>query len=108
MLELGDGSLRAHERAGELLACSRADKIYLYGTEIEAARRVLEAARNSAGTADTGGHEAKQFLHTKDMDHLFRVLEEEIRDGDLVLLKGSRGCALERLCGIEAFRGGYV
>ncbi len=46
---------------------------------------------------------AKPVFFTNDIKVLERALEAEVTDGDLVLLKGSRGCALERLCGIPAF-----
>jgi len=95
MLELGDVSRKAHEDAGKLLAESKADVVYLFGEETAATAAVLES-RVSKGAAESG----PRFFHTRDMDELIRVADAEIREGDMVLLKGSRGCALERLCGI--------
>jgi len=92
MLELGDVSRAAHGEMGALLADSKADMVYLFGSETAAAAAVLET-RGSV-----------RFLHTCDMDALFREVDCGTEDGDLVLLKGSRGCALERLC--PAFEGG--
>jgi UDP-N-acetylmuramyl pentapeptide synthase len=40
------------------------------------------------------------FFHTSRMDELERELGAFVRRGDLVLLKGSRGCALEGLTDI--------
>jgi UDP-N-acetylmuramyl pentapeptide synthase len=40
----------------------------------------------------------KLRLHTADMDQLSGAAAAFLQNGDLVLLKGSRGCALERLC----------
>jgi len=92
MLELGDVSRAAHGEMGALLADSKADMVYLFGNETAAAAAVLET-RGSV-----------RFFHTCDMDALFREVDCGTEDGDLVLLKGSRGCALERLC--PAFEGG--
>ncbi|MCL2043817.1 MAG: UDP-N-acetylmuramoyl-tripeptide--D-alanyl-D-alanine ligase [Treponema sp.] len=83
MLELGKNSQTAHEDAGLLLAGSKADKVFLFGEETKAAVKKSENGR---------------FFHTCDMDELSAVLDDYVQDGDLVLLKGSRGCALERLC----------
>jgi len=84
MLELGDKSRQAHEEAGRLLRDSQADMVFLYGKEMEPAAGILE----------TG---SSRFMHTCDMDELSHALGDYVRGGDMVLLKGSRGCALERL-----------
>jgi UDP-N-acetylmuramoyl-tripeptide--D-alanyl-D-alanine ligase len=83
MLELGDNSVSAHAQIGELLDKSKADGTFLFGREIEAAVSYL-----------AGGKEA---FYTTDMDKLSAALGSYVQAGDLVLLKGSRGCALERL-----------
>jgi UDP-N-acetylmuramoyl-tripeptide--D-alanyl-D-alanine ligase len=90
MLELGDNSRQAHEAAGRLLATTSADKVFLYGNETRASAKVFQA-----GAPD-------RWFHTGDMGELSRVLGAYVQEGDLVLLKGSRGCALERLCGVLA------
>ncbi|MCL2267267.1 MAG: UDP-N-acetylmuramoyl-tripeptide--D-alanyl-D-alanine ligase, partial [Treponema sp.] len=87
MLELGAASQNEHEKLGESLAGSKADMIFLFGAEIEAAASVLK-------------NKNKTFLYTNDIDKLSRELGGYIKDGDMVLLKGSRGCALERLTGV--------
>jgi UDP-N-acetylmuramoyl-tripeptide--D-alanyl-D-alanine ligase len=93
MLELGEDSREAHRELGRRLASSRADKVFLYGEETEAAAAEMEAALASLPEAGEG----LPFFHTNSMDRLARELGAFIREGDLVLLKGSRGCALERL-----------
>ena len=85
MLELGDNSRKAHEGAGRQLAGTGADMVFLYGEETRAAAETLGAGR---------------FFYTCDIDELSRSLDGYVQSGDLVLLKGSRGCALERVCGI--------
>ena len=89
MLELGADSHSAHEQMGRLLAASKADMVYLFGKETLSAAGVLEAAK-------------VRFFHTCDMGELSGALRSFVQSGDLVLLKGSRGCALERLCDVLA------
>ena len=84
MLELGETSYSAHTKLGALLCESKADKVFLFGNEIEA------AASYMAGTV-------KPFFYTDNIDKLSAALDGYVKKGDLVLLKGSRGCALERL-----------
>ncbi|MDR1249573.1 MAG: UDP-N-acetylmuramoyl-tripeptide--D-alanyl-D-alanine ligase [Treponema sp.] len=88
MLELGDSSVSAHRAIGSLLAASRADRIFLYGAETEAALASLDRVPG--------------VFHTNAMEALAGELKGCLRSGDLVLLKGSRGCALERLSGVLA------
>jgi len=83
MLELGLLSIEEHRRLGERLARSRADAVYLFGPDTEPA---AEAARAR-----------KPIRRCDDMDELSKILGSETGAGDLVLLKGSRGTALERL-----------
>jgi len=84
MLELGDCSAREHQKIGFLLSVSGARKIFLFGKEVEAAAACL---------ADNGNN----FFHANDINELSAALDAFVKNGDLVLLKGSRGCALERL-----------
>jgi UDP-N-acetylmuramoyl-tripeptide--D-alanyl-D-alanine ligase len=84
MLELGEDSEKAHEDMGRLLADSKADMVFLYGKETAAAARALETGR---------------FLHLCGINELTAAVNGYVQDGDLVLLKGSRGCALERVFG---------
>jgi UDP-N-acetylmuramoyl-tripeptide--D-alanyl-D-alanine ligase len=82
MLELGESSRSSHEAIGGRLAASKADMVFLYGNEMGAAVSQMDAT---------------PFFHTLDMTELSIALNDFIHSGDLVLLKGSRGCALERL-----------
>ncbi len=84
MLELGDSSRYAHISLGELLEKSKADKVFLFGSEIKAAAEYL---------AD----KSKDYFYTNDMNELSFVLAGYVQAGDFVLLKGSRSRALERL-----------
>ena len=84
MLELGEMSRAAHSRIGSLLAKSNADRIFLFGSEIEAAVPFLRA---------------KTVFYSGKIEEISAALDSFLTEGDLVLLKGSRGCALERLTG---------
>jgi UDP-N-acetylmuramoyl-tripeptide--D-alanyl-D-alanine ligase len=82
MLELGEDSERAHVQLGNLLTLSKADNIFLFGKDIAPAASCLEG---------------RTFFITDDIEKLSASLDSYVQTGDLVLLKGSRGCALERL-----------
>jgi UDP-N-acetylmuramyl pentapeptide synthase len=42
---------------------------------------------------------SRRLFYTDNMEEMKRELASYLRPGDLVLLKGSRGCALERVLG---------
>jgi UDP-N-acetylmuramoyl-tripeptide--D-alanyl-D-alanine ligase len=82
MLELGALSEDAHKGIGQTLSDSRADFVYLFGKETKSTADVLRG---------------KKFFYTENMLELSDSIAQTVQKGDLVLLKGSRGCALERL-----------
>jgi UDP-N-acetylmuramoyl-tripeptide--D-alanyl-D-alanine ligase len=88
MLELGEMSAEAHRAMGEVLSSSGADLVCLYGEEWAPAVEGMGLRRGAEGVP---------VFHTQAMDALREFLETSLVLGDLVLLKGSRGCALERL-----------
>jgi UDP-N-acetylmuramoyl-tripeptide--D-alanyl-D-alanine ligase len=83
MRELGGASEAAHRALGTRLARSKADAVFLYGAETAC------AAENARSTG-------KPVFYTDDMDALRAALARALSPGDLALLKGSRGCALEQ------------
>ncbi|MCL2608367.1 MAG: UDP-N-acetylmuramoyl-tripeptide--D-alanyl-D-alanine ligase [Treponema sp.] len=87
MLELGEEAPAAHREAGRLLAASGAELVFLFGREMEAAFAEIKFLKPSG----------MEVFHTNDMQELIREVGSRKRDGDLVLLKGSRGCQMERL-----------
>ena len=84
MLELGDASGSEHEKLGNILASSQADMIFLFGSEIEKTASVLR-------------NKNKSFKYTNDIKELSHAFCGYVKQGDMALLKGSRGRALERL-----------
>jgi len=87
MLELGDASQSAHTELGDALCESGAQMVFLFGRETKAAATSLEKKN-------------KPYFHTDDIEKLSAAVDGYIQTGDLVLLKGSRLCALERLSGM--------
>ncbi|MDR0387518.1 MAG: UDP-N-acetylmuramoyl-tripeptide--D-alanyl-D-alanine ligase [Treponema sp.] len=116
MLELGTASGVAHAGIGRLLAASKADMAFLFGPETRASADILAAAEapaeggseSAVGESGTGGNGTGRkipWFHTDTMGELSRALGAYIRPGDLVLLKGSRGCALEQVMGTVSAAG---
>ena len=96
MLELGDESKAIHERIG-LLACnSGASVIAFVGTEMiyayEAAKKLCDEKKLNLilySLSETSDESVSAFAEE---------LAAGIENGDLVLIKGSRGMKLERFC----------
>ncbi len=97
MLELGKESASAHMQALEKAFSSGADAVFLFGEEIVSAWKkfIMESKHHASNPV--------VFL-PETIEKLSRELEEFLTDGDTVLLKGSRGMALERV--IPALQGG--
>ncbi len=83
MRELGASAEKAHTRLGELLAASRVDEVFLFGEETRASVFALNGK--------------KTFFQTEDFEALSDRLAASLGPEDLLLLKGSRAIALERL-----------
>ena len=83
MLELGEFSEDAHLNIGKVLAHSKADKIFLFGTEIKA---TVDSINNT-----------KPVFYTDNINILSNELDRYVQSKDIVLLKGSRLLSLERL-----------
>jgi UDP-N-acetylmuramoyl-tripeptide--D-alanyl-D-alanine ligase len=94
MKELGEKSAEAHRQVGALAARSDLQGLFLFGEEMESA---FQEIRNQgfAGTADW----------MVDFDSLRSTLRSYIREGDLLLLKGSRAAELERILPDFSVRG---
>jgi UDP-N-acetylmuramyl pentapeptide synthase len=97
MLELGETSESAHRRLGETVACKAFDYLFAYG---QFARRVVEGALDARMTMK----QAKQMENKEAIvEAIVKLIAlGELGNGDLVLVKGSRGMRMETI--IEQFR----
>ena len=87
MLELGEKSAEYHKKVGKYVAQSSADRLYCYG----------DLARNYIIGAVENGFDKRHCMHFSDRDELADYLKKKLVNGDSVLLKGSRGMALEEV-----------
>ena len=92
MLELGSFSETAHRTVGAYAAEKQVDLLYCYGQN---AAYIADAAKNNV-----------KVLHFTEKSALFDALLSEIRAGDAVLFKASRGMALEEV--IEKLYGEWM
>src|SRR6185503_7372334 len=87
MLELGERSDELHRELGREAAAAGVDSILLVGTHVEAA----------ASGAREGGLGPDSLVHFRSTEEAARGAAELVQRGDVVLVKGSRGMALERV-----------
>ena len=104
LLELGDDSEKAHEALGRRLCDCRGDMIFLFGEEAAPAKEAYDLSYDKKSSAGRPAGEAP-FFYTRDKKELSAAInnylnDNNFREGDLVLLKGSRGCELEDLTGM--------
>ena len=86
MGELGERSEQAHRRIGVLAAQCGFQGLFLFGQEMEAAYSEIQA-RDYKGLVEW----------LTDIESLRESLHTYLREGDLLLIKGSRAAELERL-----------
>ena len=82
MRELGGQSKRLHAGLAEL--SDYADEFYLYGAEMAALRDELKKR-------------GVPVFHSTDKGELSRALSQNIKSGDVLLFKGSRGMKMEEI-----------
>ncbi|MBI5558177.1 MAG: UDP-N-acetylmuramoyl-tripeptide--D-alanyl-D-alanine ligase [Deltaproteobacteria bacterium] len=97
MLELGEESDAAHRRLGETAACKGVDYLFVYG---QFARKVVEGALDARMTM-------KQVKQAESKEEITEAIVRlvtlgELTQGDLLLVKGSRGMRMETI--IEQLR----
>ncbi|MFO7768110.1 MAG: UDP-N-acetylmuramoyl-tripeptide--D-alanyl-D-alanine ligase [bacterium] len=93
MLELGEAAPEAHAEAGRRAAAAAVDLLVAVGSHAEEMARAAEASGLDAERIETG----------RDVEGAWSVLQQRLRSGDLVLLKGSRAVGLEQL--VDRLRG---
>jgi UDP-N-acetylmuramoyl-tripeptide--D-alanyl-D-alanine ligase len=84
MLELGQQAESFHKRIGALVGASGIRKLYVTGEFTEAVAAGAREAQMSAGDIFSGSK-----------DDIFDALKQMLKPGDWVLIKGSRGMAME-------------
>lgn len=82
MLELGERSRELHAGLAEL--SDLADEFYLYGSEMAALRDELQK-------------KGVRVTQSENKEELTKILLENIKSGDVILFKGSRGMKLEEI-----------
>ena len=87
MLELGERSKEMHRGIGEDAVSMGIGGLYVMG----------DFAQDMASGAEAAGLPESEIHICEDSDQLCRLVEEEIRAGDVLLVKGSRGMKMERL-----------
>ncbi len=87
MLELGDQSPDFHRGVGEAAAEMGASPIYVLG---DFASEVADGAM-SAGVSESS------IVVCDDAEQMSRLIEKDLRAGDVLLVKGSRGMRMERV-----------
>ncbi|MBN2008137.1 UDP-N-acetylmuramoyl-tripeptide--D-alanyl-D-alanine ligase [candidate division KSB1 bacterium] len=85
MLELGDSSQAHHRAVGEYAAAMAIDALYAFGPE---SKQTADAA-TAAGISNVN--------HYDDKSGLIKDVKNHVTAGDIVLIKGSRGMAMEEV-----------
>ncbi len=92
MRELGAASAEQHAAVGRLAVRLGVDRVVAVG---EGARGICEAARQPPVPPTTNLGEEPVFV--SDADEALALLREQVRPGDVVLVKASRAAGLERV-----------
>ena len=86
MLELGDEELAFHKEIGATIKPDSIRKLFTFG---RLGQHIAEGALNNLG--------AENVLSFQDKNALIAALQKELKTGDLVLVKASRGMKLEEV-----------
>ena len=87
MLELGESSPASHFRIGHLIAALSVDRLFAFGA----------GAAHAARGAKEGGMSDAAIDHTTDSGRLREAVRGFVAEGDVVLVKGSRGMRLDEV-----------
>ncbi len=87
MLELGRLAVTEHTSIGRLIAERKIDRLLLRG---DLCRHLSEAAVGA-------GMRAEMVSHHDDHEDMVNTLKNEVRAGDLILVKGSQGMRMEKV-----------
>jgi UDP-N-acetylmuramoyl-tripeptide--D-alanyl-D-alanine ligase len=87
MLELGKESARFHQEVGKMVARSKVDGLLTFG----------DLSRYTLSHAIASGMSKRRSWHCDGHDEIARILKKVARQGDAVLLKGSRSMRMEKV-----------
>lgn len=87
MRELGDASLEEHDAIGRLAVRLDVSRLVCVGD----GTRVMHLAASNEGSW------GEESVHVPDVDAAIALLREQVRPGDIVLVKASRSIGLERV-----------
>ncbi|HUX07035.1 MAG TPA: UDP-N-acetylmuramoyl-tripeptide--D-alanyl-D-alanine ligase [Acidobacteriota bacterium] len=87
MLELGPGEEEEHVKAGRMIAGMDLDRLIVVGP----------LARHMAASALEAGMDPAAIKIADNKEAVIEVLDGQIRPGDLILIKGSRGVKMETI-----------
>ncbi|MGB3399451.1 MAG: UDP-N-acetylmuramoyl-tripeptide--D-alanyl-D-alanine ligase, partial [Candidatus Deferrimicrobiaceae bacterium] len=87
MLELGEASGVSHFRIGHMVAGMEPDLLFTCGEE----------ASSIALGAQEGGMDPGRVMHVADREALRDAVTGALREGDIILIKGSRGMQLDKI-----------
>jgi UDP-N-acetylmuramoyl-tripeptide--D-alanyl-D-alanine ligase len=87
MLELGQHAPELHHEVGELAASSGVDLLITVG----------ELGKATAAGALEGGLSSDEVVHLKDVEAALYEVPHLVREGDVVLIKGSRQTGLDKV-----------
>jgi UDP-N-acetylmuramoyl-tripeptide--D-alanyl-D-alanine ligase len=104
MRELGDHAVIEHEEIGRTAVRLGVDRLVLVGAGIEVSA-LHEGALSEAGRGPTA---ATTSSVVRDVPAAVALLRDELRAGDVVLVKASRSAGLERVATALIQRGGAV
>jgi UDP-N-acetylmuramoyl-tripeptide--D-alanyl-D-alanine ligase len=88
MLELGTHASGLHEEVGRVVAAKGIDLLYTVGGA---------TAAHMSSAAQAAGMEHERTAHFATSDEAADALVGIVREGDLVLVKGSRGIGTDRV-----------
>jgi len=87
MLELGDQEHKLHEEVGRFAVENGVERLFLIG----------DLASSVADGAVKAGAKNGMVKTSPDISELKDAVEKEVKTGDIVLIKGSRGMQMERI-----------
>ena len=92
MLELGKYTVQAHQTVGDLVG-GFVDILICVGAR---AKFIADSARRNFGEGELGGVEERLYVFdTADMAK--KKIQDVIKEGDLILIKGSQGMRMEKI-----------